>query len=340
MYLISILLTFCFFGLSLQDLNQSCPLYQCSKIDLTDDICSYTFTNTTVLKDGSNYSTTISYLDTMKCKAESKICPNYNKLGNVNCTDSKNDRNFVDGEPCTNSAQCYSGFCKDNKTCVGLENFAICKRTNDCKVGSYCTGKNKTDPLSICLPQLKENGTCKERLDCINSHDCVNSKCVPVFSLPDGYKYDNSMFPHLCKSGYAYSGLCTEYKFLGGENYVFNVSNKCSYNFTAMNINETFNSGECSLDGTFNKYCPKIGTEHKLFVDYKTRLKKWYNEDALNLHSVRRDDLPGDIRILQVQVVNWPKLINSDKCVISLFGKSSIQKLSLFVIFSLVIFLF
>ena len=117
------------------ELNESCPLFHCATDPLPDEVCSFTKNVNITLKDGSSYQQTVTNIDTEKCEKLSKICPATTKFGNISCADGGRDPLQVDGQLCTNSTQFYFGNCKDNKTCLGIENIALCTKTNHI---AYC----------------------------------------------------------------------------------------------------------------------------------------------------------------------------------------------------------
>jgi len=305
---------------------------------MAGDYCTYTSNVNITNKDGSYYQQTVTEIDTAKCKDGVSQCPTTTVMGYKSC-EERYVGLLVDGEQCRSSSQCYSGNCRDNRTCIGLDNGALCSNTGQCKVGSYCTGTNTSDPASICKEQLRENATCISSNDCINSHSCINGTCTPLFSLPEGSPVTQSMSPLDCKSAYTYGSICTDFVFLGDKCYLVQANGTCSYNWTAKNITETFQGGECAWDGTFNKYCSRIGTEHDLFVEYKRKIRDYYFGEALRKHSYRRSILPDEIYKVYNKITNWPHLINADKCALALFGANSVVvNVSILSLLSLMIF--
>jgi hypothetical protein len=319
------------------DFNESCPLFRCSQVNMEGDFCTFTSNVNVTNKDGSFYQQTVTEIDTSRCQNGDQ-CPTSTRMGYVSCQ-PRYVGLLVDGESCSSSSQCYSGNCRNNKTCIGLDNGALCSNTGQCKVGSFCTGFNTSDPASICKEQLRENATCSSSNDCINSHSCINGTCTALFSLPEGTPITTSMSDLDCQSVYTYGNICTNFVFLGNRSYLVEANGTCSYNWTARNAVEIFQGGECSWDGTFNKYCSRIGTDHDLFVEYKRRIRDYYFGEALTKHSFRRSILPNEIYNVYNKVFNWPHLINADKCALALFGANSVVvNVSILSLLSLMIF--
>jgi hypothetical protein len=305
---------------------------------LEGDFCTYTSNVNITNTDGSFYQQSVTEIDTGRCQKGVTECPRVTRMGYVSCATIYVGQ-LVDGEPCSSSIQCFSRNCKDNRTCIGLDNGALCSATGECKVGSFCTGTNSSDPSSICKEQLKENSTCSSRYDCVNSNTCNNGTCTPLLSLPEGTPFTQSMDRLDCQSAYAYNGVCTDYVFLGNRSYAVEANGTCLYNITATNHTETLQGGECSRDGTFNRYCSKIGTEHDLYVEFKKLIREYYFGEALKKHTLRRSILPDHIYNVLNKIDNWPYLINADRCTLSLFGANSVVlNLSIFSLLSLMIF--
>jgi len=301
----------------------SCPQYKCKVANLGDGICIYTYNQVRNDSTGANYTTTVSEIDTSVCQKGISVCLPTQVDGKHVCALVADGQN-VDGEKCTNNTKCFSLNCNGG-VCKGIDNSAACDDTNQCKIGYYCTGNNRTDPNSTCQPQVAANAACKLRFDCVNNNDCIDSKCVPAFSLADATPFSVGMQAHSCQSGYAYGGFCTQYRYLGTKgDYITNgTDNKCVYNFTAQNQTIPHPEGQCAVDGTFNKYCYHPGTDSDLFQDQNTKLKNYYNGPALSKHSIRRDSYSDDIVLALAKVSAWPKLNNADKCTISLFTQTS-----------------
>jgi hypothetical protein len=149
-----------------------------------------------------------------------------------------------------------------------------------------------------------------------------------------------------CESGYSYGGVCSDLLFLGTkDNYTIPADGACNYNYTALHqtIKIGDGIGECAWDGSFKKYCSILGTNSELFQEYKKKIRDWYFNGALKVHSIRRATAPQEIFNLFSKINNFPHLINADKCALNLFGISSngaMIKLSFFALIGLFLFFF
>jgi len=305
---------------------QSCPQYKCKNAssNLGDGICISTYTQNRTDSTGANFTTTVSEIDTSICPKGVSTCPYTQIAGSHSCTANTYGQD-VDGEKCSENIKCFSGNCNGG-ICKGIDNGAACDSTDQCKVGYYCTGTNRTQPNSTCQAQVNTGGACTSKYDCGNNNDCVDSKCVLLYSLPDGTAFTQGMELHLCQSGYVYKNVCSQYRYLSAKgDYLTNGTDlKCRYNATATNETVEHPIGMCGSDGSFNKYCYHPGTDSDVYQDMIMKYKSYFNGAALSKHSIRRIFvLPDDVTIASAKVSNWPLLNNADKCTISLFTGTS-----------------
>jgi len=319
--------------------NETCPLYKCATDKLNDGICIKTYERNITGPDGIVYNQTVSDIDVTRCEKGVSYCPpNGVLLGETKCAIDPPGL-MLDGDKCELPTNCYSGNCKDKK-CIGLDDGALCDNTGACKIGSFCSGFNKTDPASICKQQIKD-GDCVQTHDCVNSQFCNNKKCNNYFTLKTGTEI-NVAEVFACETGYIYQGKCTEFIFQGTD-YKFSANNGvCKYLYTAENKTLEFTDGQCTYDGGINtKYCFHMGTNHPDVIEVNKKLKDWYNSGNSKLHSFRRGGYSHDLTTLQRKIVAWPHLNNASKCTVELLtGSGSIVTMSLFALFASLLLLF
>jgi len=307
------------------------------KNSLGEGVCLNVNNTEVTSKDGVVYNQPTFDIDATVCQKDINKCIPNTAVGIHKCSDITPGKN-VDGEACDNAAKCFSGTC-NNGVCKGFDDKNACDHDGDCKVGSYCTGRNRTLPDSLCAPQIALGEACTTSTMCPNNADCYNGLCTALFSIASNDALAPLASAHMCQSYFAKDGFCTDYHYLGpkGDYKTNDADSKCTYNYTRININETAES-DCAYDGSFpqNHYCSRLGTNSDLWQERLKKFKDYYNGPATKRHTVRRSAMPSDLLRLNVIVERWPHLYGSDKCAIDLFAgptsNGAMVKISVFLL--------
>jgi hypothetical protein len=144
------------------------------------------------------------------------------------------------GSSCSENAHCLSKSCSSKK-CTGKAQNEDCTTNADCNIGLYCDAVSKK-----CATQKVEGAACTMRndLECVNTHGCVNSKCVKYYSLQDKAQSDNR---YGCSSGIIHeTKLICDTKTLT-TNQCSDTQDTCIYTYASDSSTE---KTECSCDPT------------------------------------------------------------------------------------------
>ena len=162
------------------------------------------------------------------------LCYDINNNNYFECVENKVIKNkyFIgfNGSKCSSNLDCNEKYlkCIENK-CIISNNFIKtennnenCKYDNECIIGYSCRieaifNNNKINIISnkkMCRKQITDNiYGCFKDTDCVNTHGCINNKCIEYFSLNnnDVINIDNI---------YEYNNIFNYYPFCNTLNYL------------------------------------------------------------------------------------------------------------------------
>ncbi len=306
--------------------SEICPKFTCG--DLPNHLCT--------LKT-SNYTYTLN-----NCSSTQQ-CPFYNfgQSDSLTC-EEKNPAviTLYPGAQCQNNTDCFSNNCLDN-VCTNVQNNQKCSLNSECNYGYSCRlNTTQQDTLKYlssdtnqedkyCLPQLNEGAECASDYECVNTHGCYNSTCVPYFSLPNGHPIENDppVALSFCQSGYQYNNTCDSLVSLNPD-VECSESEPCTYtNYIGDKVIKPENC-LCGYNPLGTKHC-KLGSEHNNYKEYIVKLKSLIQdfshcntlERGVCNENKRRPNqeytyLSNNYTNAMIEAVSHTDLVDADSCVI------------------------
>lgn len=234
--------------------------------------------------------------------------------------------NLAAGSDCIINSNCSEdAYCINNR-CSGKPVNYKCSANEECNVGLYC----KNDK---CIPQINSyisSTECIEDYDCLNFMGCNKGKCYRYLSLKAGTAVDNEDDYLLCESLFVdpTTNTCQEAKLVTSREYdrthEFDYylcdedQTECRYSIPFLNKTIT-KKCECSYADPYNKYCPSDSAY--LFKNLKN---SFFYHISNDLHSVNRAKITDKFTL---QLINFPKYVNADDCLLDRVIESSSNSL-------------
>ena len=250
---------------------------------------------------------------------------------------------------------CTYGTCQfkdDIQICEGISKGQNCTKTEECNPGLYCHEINKQ---KVCTPLVKEGGNCTSDYDCLNNLGCdiksgenQTGTCKKYFSIKDRAEVQSCNM-NLLRNILCQSNFCDEkngtYYCASPVSSNSSVPTPCESREDCESTLETFFDStytsrcECGLNKNGTKYCSLLpgDKESKEFHDIA---QNWVSSSAISkCHTHQRGSMQcmydwwnladaSTFKYYQSRSLNWPKLQNTEDCVVKVYLKDYYQALA------------
>lgn len=246
------------------------------------------------------------------------------------------------GEPCVYDRTCIDSVCTKG-ICTIESTSKECTYNSMCSQGYFC---NTT--ISTCTPLLssKSNSMCTSDYECQYNSGCVDSKCVPYFTLESGSLVNNCInnINLLCTSGSCRSNSDASYSCVSNKASAQSLPIQCQGNQDCVindgNITYTTRC-ICGHNQLAQAFCG-LAPGDKDFVQLMSLYKSWVTSKYVtNCNTERRLMMPciqtysnpefyAKINYYTLKVENYPLLINNDECVQQIYHSDYYNALALY----------
>jgi hypothetical protein len=335
--------------------TRTCPAYTCPKsLDNTNDCLEGSYD-----QSKNNANVKVKKCGTGKYCDMSAFSPlSFTDKFNATCNDTKVTplRTRFPGEACDDNNKCVQGESQGEcdatkKVCPGVAESQLCNSHLNCTKGLYCKKDNDTVVNGTCTKQVAKGGNCTEDLMCPNTQGCMSGKCTDYYSVALKTAFDNKTMitPYnmaLCKSGMIVNFKCYNPR-AAAKNMTVDkndvatldsLDKQCTY--TDSEGADYSESPTCSRDSKGKILCNRVYDESKSdWTNYFNALRKRTDNTChtLNRFNCYDDKSKTDMYNSVVKTTRAAELLYADACVQQFFASSSLLKMSLIALASLLI---